>query len=503
MNGIISALILMVYAMTSAATKPPNFVFMMADDFGYGDVHYNGGKAETPNIDAMAMGRHSLRLNRYYSGGPVCSPTRGTVLTGRNHNRYCIWTANMGNNCDDFECPEGMPLPTSEVTIAEILQKHGYQTGAFGKWHLGDLKPVKGGNAKWPESRPDMHGFDDWWVTERSAPSIDLNCACFNSSLCPLGHYTDPPPCTDYYSRDNDLGVLLGLTHPVMGDDSHFLVTLVEEFLQSVTSRDVPFFLYIPFHTVHIRFIASMNYISRYARLNYTQTEIDYYGAITAMDDAVGLIRGLLKQYNVSDNTMVWFTSDNGPQKGTPGSTAGFRGWKSQLYEGGIRVPGIIEWPTMIHENRVSDYAVVSSDLLPTVCDILNISLPNDLLLDGESTMPLIRQQRPVRNQTISWAYSIQNGFFYGSYHAVISGDRYKVYAKYKLRAIQSAELYDLINDPYETTDISDENPQTMIEYTELLETWMDSVFYSAREVGCIGVSKAYSCRKLCQGKKY
>ena len=488
-----TATLCLMTALAAAASQPPNFVFLMADDFGYGDVSYNGGKAETPNIDNMAQGTHSLRLTRYYSGGPVCSPTRGTLLTGRNHNRYCIWTANAGNNCNDFDCPEGMPLPTSEVTVAEILQKHGYQTAAFGKWHLGDLKQLEGGNAKWPVSSPDMHGFDDWWVTERSAPTTDLNCACFNSSLCPLGHYTNPPPCTDYYSRDDELGVLLALTHPVLGDDSHFLVTLVEEFLQSATARGKPFFLYVPFHTVHIRYIASMGYISRYVKENYTQDEIDYYGAVTAMDAAVGLIRQLLDKYNVTQNTMLWFTSDNGPLKGTPGRTDGFRGWKSELYEGGIRVPGIIEWPAMIDENRVSDYAVVSSDLLPTVCDILNISLPSGRVIDGESILPLIHKEKLTRNKTISWAYDI-DGNFNRSYTAAISGDRYKVYAEYDVGKMQLSELYDLIDDPYETTDISEKYPQTAEQYRALLGAWIESVYQSAEEVGCLGVSKGSHC---------
>ena len=478
------------------ASKPPNFVFMMADDLGYGDVAYNGGKAKTPNIDDMASGSHSIRLSRYYSGGPVCSPTRGTLLTGRNHNRYCVWSANAGSNCDDFQCPEGMPLPTSEVTVAEILQKQGYRTAAFGKWHLGDLKPLEGGNEKWPTSRPDMHGFEDWWVTERSAPTTNLNCACFNNSLCPLGHYKHPPPCTDYYSRDSELGVLTGLTYPMNGDDSHFLATLFAEFLESVVQTDAPFFIYVPFHAVHVRYIASMSYISQYFKdyLNYTQDEIDYYGAITAMDAAVGIIRGLLNQYDVSNNTMLWFTSDNGPLISSPGSAGGFRGWKTELYEGGIRVPGIIEWPSMIDANRVTDYAVVASDLLPTVCDTLNISTPTDRAIDGTSIMPLLRKEKPTRNKTISWAYDIRDGNFNGIYHAAISGDRYKVFAKYVNGKVSSAELYDLIDDPYETTDISEKHPQMLQQYAELLEEWRDSVYHSAQEVGCLGVSKHSHC---------
>jgi arylsulfatase A-like enzyme len=340
-----------------------------------------------------------------------------------------------------------------------------------------------------------MHGFDNWWVTERSAPTTDLNCACFNEKLCTLGHYRNTPPCTNYHSQHNEQGILQKLEDPILGDDSHFLVTLVEEFLQSVTAQDKPFFIYLPFHTVHIRYIASMGYIEQYTNLSDTQDEVDYFGAIMAMDAAIGLVRDLLKKYNVSDNTMLWFVSDNGPLKGTPGRTDGFRGWKTELYEGGIRVPGIIEWPAVVPSNRASDFAVVASDLLPTVCDILNISVPSDRTIDGESILPLIRQEKSTRNKTIAWAFDIHDGDFNGTYHAAISGDRYKVFAQYSNGTVKSAELYDLIDDPYETTDISDKNPQISKEYRELLETWRQSVYSSAQEVGCLGVSKQVNCK--------
>ena len=476
--------------------KPPNFVFLMADDLGYGDVQYNGGNADTPNLNAMATGPHSLKLTRYYSGGPVCSPTRGTLLTGRNHNRYCIWNANAGNDCDDFLCPEGMPLPTSEITVSEILRQQGYCTAAFGKWHLGDLKPLQGGNPKWPVSRPDMHGFDEWWVTERSAPTANLNCACFNTSLCPVGHYSGPPPCTNYYSLASSSGLLEELAQPYDGDDSHFLLELFHNFLDSVAQSEQPFFIYVPFHTVHIRYIASMGYIQRYLNKsdNYSMDQIDYYGAITAMDEVVGQIRELLKQYNVSNNTLLWFASDNGPQHGTPGYTAGFRGWKQELYEGGIRVPGIIEWPDKIVSNRVSDYAVVSSDFLPTVCDILGIDPPTDRPIDGTSIMPLLSSEKATRNKTISWAYEIVQGNFNSKYQVAISGDQYKVYSIYDNGMVRSAELYDLINDPFETTDISTKYPDIFQSLKDTMETWRQGVYKSTETVGCLGVSRQPRC---------
>ena len=487
------------YGGASKVKELPNIIFVMADDLGYGDVHYNGGTADTPNLDAMASGPNSIHLQRYYSGGPVCSPTRGTVLTGRNHNRYCVWNANAGNNCPDFLCPEKMPLPSSEITVAEVLKESGYRTAAFGKWHLGDMKPTWGGNKKWPVSHPGMHGFDTWWATERSAPSSGLNCACFNSTLCPLGHYTSTPPCTNYYTVDPETGLLVTYAQPVEEDDSHFLVKLLKFFLEEVVKTGDPFFVYLPLHTVHIRYLASMGYIKRYTMRGYDMNKTDYYGAISAMDDAIGEIRELLKVYTISNNTMLWFTSDNGPEVHTPGVTAGFRGHKRELYEGGIRVPGIIEWPAMIKSNRVSDYPVVSSDLLPTVYDLLGITPPTNRSIDGESVLSFICGEQTQRNKSIAWAFHIAGGDFNGSYNTAISGNRYKLYASYANGDIESASLFDLIEDPFETKDRSKEFPDVYSDMKEELERWRESVILSAREeVQCLGYSVEANCHGLC-----
>ncbi len=469
----------------------PNVVFMMADDYGYGDVGYNNGPAETPNLDAMAASPHTLHLTRYYSGGSVCSPTRGTVLTGRNHNRYCIWSANAGSNKDDFVVPEKMPLPPTEVTIPELLKPLGYQSAIFGKWHLGDVKAVPGGNKKWNVSHPGMHGFNEWLVTERSAQNYNLNCACYNDTdrLCALGHYTTPPPCYNYYTIQDPKVGLETFPYPVQGDDSHFIVDIFTEFLNKTVSEKKPFFIYLPFHAVHIRYIASLGYIERYMGKNYTQDEIDYYGSITAMDDAVGRVKAVLDKFNVSNNTMLWFTSDNGPLRSSPGRTNGLRGWKTELYEGGIRVPGLIEWPAMIKENIVSDFPVISSDLLPTLCDILGVEPPSDRPIDGKSIVPLLKGETKFRNDSIKWAYNIRDKFE-GSYHAAISNNQYKIFAEYDMGKIKSAQLYDLLNDKREATDISAKNPDIFEALKKELEDWMQSVRTSATDkVQCVGLS--------------
>lgn len=464
---------------------------MMADDLGYGDVGYNGGIAHTPNLDQMARGPNTIHLTRYYSGSPVCSPTRGSVLTGRNHNRYCMWYANVGSDSDDFVIPQKMPLPPTELTVAEVLKSAGYQTALFGKWHLGDLKAVERGNPKWPISHPGMHGFDDWLVTGRSAPTYNLNCACFEnaSSHCqPLGHYTAIPPCSNYYSVDANSTKLKQLDAPVVGDDSKFLLDKFEDFLSKALAIDKPFFVLLAFHSVHIRYIATPENAETYLSMDYDRNQADYYGTITAMDSAVGGVRRLLQQHNISQNTMLWFTSDNGPLQSTPGSTGGLRGSKGTLHEGGIRVPGLLEWPAVVTQNRVSDFPVVSSDFFPTVGDIVGNHIYTNVL-DGISILPMIRNEQQARNSTIKWAFKVPANFS-RRYKAAISGDRFKVHAIYDHGEVVSASLYDLRADPAESVDLKESNAEEFQTLKQELEEWRQSLINSAKhEVQCYGNS--------------
>ena len=443
----------------------------------------------------MASGPHSINFTRFYSGSPVCSPTRGTLLTGRNHNRYCIWRANTaGKSCtntSDFNCPARFPLPTSEITVAEILKDAGYHTATFGKWHLGDLKPLPGGSSQWPSSHPGQHGFDVWKVTERSVPTANPNCACFNTSLCILGHQArkGPPSCTNYHAGiGSDLNRLVTHDEPIIGDDSHFIVDEFASFLNSTvtTNTRAPFFAYISLHTVHKAFVAIPPYSTMYTSQNYSQKEVDYYGAITAMDTAIGRIRELLSHHNLTDNTMLWFTSDNGPENNTPGQTAGLRGRKGSLYEGGIRVPGIIEWPAVIQSNRVSKFPVVTNDFLPTVYDILGAQPPNDRQIDGISILPHIRGSVESRTKPITWAFN-KRGDFNRKYSTAISDNRYKAHIEYRKGKIFSSHLYDLLSDPEESHDLSSQYPDVLRRLVQAMDVWNASVINSARnEVGCM-----------------
>ncbi len=405
-----------------------------------------------------------------------------------------MWKANTpGKNCrlrsDDFNCPAQVFLPDSEITVAEILQKEGYKTAVFGKWHLGDLKQLPGGLTP---SSPGQNGFDVWKVTERSAPSSTPNCACFNESLCNLGHYLNrgPPPCTNYHFGTGDSNEVTPHAEPILKDDSEFIIDMFEKFLEDVLSAEEqkPFFVYLPLHGVHHRYIATPPYDSQYQNLSAKET--DYFATITAIDNAVGRVRNLLKLHNISDSTMLWFASDNGPESRTPGQTGGLRDQKGSIHEGGIRVPGIIEYPALIHSNFKSDIPIVTNDFLPTVCDVLNISVPSDRQLDGVSVLPFF-VKGAERNSTIKWAFKINGDFNQGRYKAAIRDDKYKLVAKYVDGKFLKANLYDISADKGEEHKIIFSlNKQAMKEYkklTEELEIWRKSLEHSARtEASCL-----------------
>ena len=468
-------------------SQHPNILYLLADDLGYGDVEYNGGKAKTPNLNQMAQGANSIHLTRFYSGGPVCSPTRGTLLTGRNHNRYCIWHADLGQPCNDGECPSSMPLPTSEVTLPEILKKKGYKTAIFGKWHVGDLKVVEGGNKRWPVSHPGMHGFDQWLVTEKATSSVAPNCRCSKHFNCTVmgRFYKHIKLCRDYHYMDLESKTLQAYKHFITGD-SDFIVDIFEKFLQESRCSEKPFFVILAFHDVHKKYYALDPYYTMYQEQGYSEDTINYYGAISQLDQAIGRVRGLLETYGVRNNTFVWFSSDNGPQKGTPGSTAGLRGKKGSVFEGGIRVPAILEWPALIKANRKSDYPVVTNDLLPTVCDILGIDPPQDRPIDGISILPFLKQDVSHRNSSIPFAFHIKKGNLNSDFYVALLRDSQKLVVKYNKGNVQSINLYDVVADPKETTDILDQHMDIVPVLIQEQRDFLQSVNKSATDIGCI-----------------
>ena len=439
----------------------PNIILLMADDQGWGDVGYNGHPhLKTPNLDAMAA--NGVRFNRFYAGSAVCSPTRGSVMTGRHPLRYGICHANCGHIKDE------------EVTLGEMLKEKGYYTGVFGKWHLGTLTTEitdanRGGRTKHEAhfAPPWEHGFDVSFVTESKVPT-------WNPMITPPASAGDVKPSltegedfgTYYWSGPGQI-----VKNNLEGDDSRIIMDRVIDFVESAVDKDQPFLSIVWFHTPHLPVLTGERNRQQYAHLSEDQQH--YYGAISAMDDQIGRLRDKLRKLNIAENTVLFYTSDNGPEgknsEGrTQGLTGGVRGRKRSLHEGGIRVPGIMEWPAGVDDGGEVDVPCFTSDYFPTIAQILGIDLKKfERPFDGVSLMPFVRGASK-RDQPLGFSFQEQEAF--------INQD-YKIYSA---DGGKSFSLYNLAEDPAEQTDLSDDEAEKASRMITRWQVWKESVHASA-----------------------
>ena len=332
-------------------TPRPNIILVMADDQGYGDVGYMGNDViKTPVMDEMA--RSGLRFNRFYAAAPVCTPTRASVLTGRHPNRSgaLAWGHHMHPN---------------EVTVAEALKSAGYMTGHFGKWHVGTVD-------RFGESSPGKSGFDAY----ASAPNFfDLN---------------------PYLSVN-------GNAKQFQGEGSMIITDAAIEFIAAAQKQDKPFLAVIWYGNPHSPHRTIEQLAAEYPDLDEKQR--NYLAEITGIDQSLGKLRAKLRELGIADNTILWYTSDNGPRP--IGSTAGLRGWKGTLWEGGIRVPTLIEWPAQIKQPRQTDVPSFTSDIYPTLCELAGVKMSQQVKpLDGVSLVPMLRGETMQRDKAMGfWQY--------------------------------------------------------------------------------------------------
>jgi arylsulfatase A-like enzyme len=399
------------------------------------------------------MAASGLRFNRFYAGAPLCSPTRGSVLTGRHPNRFGCFSANF--------C-----IRPEEVTIAEALRNAGCAaTGHFGKWHVGPVKadsPVNPNNSGFSETLSHDNWFD------------------INPQLC---HNGGPPQTFE-------------------GETSEIVMDAALEFIRQQAAAKRAFLVLVWFPSPHTPCQAAEKYKAPYKHLS--EQEQNYYGEIAAVDAAMGKLRKTLRDLGVADNTLVWFNSDNGCWKGDPGSTAGLRDRKGTLWEGGIRVPGLLEWPARIKKPMVTDIPCSTLDIYPTILDILGLKVIGQVTpLDGISLLPLMEGRMQERPKPIPfWQYRaaprkskpeqyLDAEAATGTWrtfrndrhkeprraeeltgHAALVGNRYKLHKM----APGRLELYDLAADPGETKDLAQEKPEVTKEMAAALEVWQLSV---------------------------
>lgn len=439
----------------SAAPILPNLIILMADDYGKGDMSPPLGvsPALTPNLNAIAASSNGAVFERFYSSGPVCSPTRATVLTGRTSTRDCILRTEQMS----------LPLQIAGATVADYAKAAGYDTFFAGKWHLGSntndtssascyhasatngtclpgyipqKAPVDpslccdGRDATLVQRTPLDFGFNTVFATSQVAPSSTSNCGCLQTvpgagEGCNLGHYAasghSPAwvpglECDQtWWTRPGD-GVWAPYKNLTAVDDAEMLVDHLEAFVNGSVAAGKPFLAQVSFHQVHIPYISPPQFRSLYAQ--YNLNEQDYYGAITAMDAQVGRVRQILAAAGVADNTMIIFTADNGPEVDNsgghettpfvnPGLTGGLTGRKRALTEGGIRVAGIVEAPFLVRGQgplHLQAFAAATVDILPTFMELINATnVRPSWPLDGISLVSALSGGATVRPQPIGW----------------------------------------------------------------------------------------------------
>lgn len=410
----------------SAETSRPNIVLVMADDQGWGQVgYYDHPLLKTPNLDAMAA--NGLRFDRFYAGAPVCSPTRASVLTGRANDRTGVYQ-------------HGNALRLQERPMPRAMQESGYSTGHFGKWHLNGLRgpgvPILGDD----KYHPGRYGYDYWLSTTNF---FDIN---------------------PVMSRN-------GSFEEFKGDSSVIVVKEALEFMKRQAKADKPFFTTIWYGSPHAPMVASNADAKAFAHLE--ETDRNHYGELVAMDRSIGNLRKGLRKLGIEKNTLVWFCSDNGGLKVTPESVNGLRGLKGTVYEGGLRVPAIIEWPSVITEAMISKTPASVLDIFPTVAAIAGlpksaILQPNDgvsLKRSIEGSIPA-RRKKPIPFRFMGSGAMVDNEFKLVT-HKLGSGEY---------------ELYDLSKDSKESKNLYKSRPEVAKRLTAVFEKWSKTV--DASDVG-------------------
>lgn len=421
---LIGVVILVVGGVTKVVTgSSPHIVLVMADDQGWGQTgYYKHPVLKTPHLDAMA--ESGLRFDRFYAGAPVCSPTRASVLTGRANDRTGVLS-------------HGYALRRQEITLPAILAKAGYRTGHFGKWHLNALRGPGVPILKSDDHNPGEFGFETWLSV------------------------------TNFFDRDPILS-RLGQFEEFEGDSSEVVVDEALSFLQQ-NAKQAPTFTVIWYGTPHSPFKAADADMAGFETLD--EGSRNHYGELVAMDRSLGQLRKGLRELGIADHTVLWFCSDNGGlPKIKPDTVGGLRGNKGTIYEGGLRVPAILEWPEEIKKTRITNYPASVLDILPTILAITDVQYPDsERPLDGVSLVPLMGREIGTRKKPIPFRHTGRAALIDNNMKLLTNNLEKDLFA-----------LYDLANDPAEQNDIAAKYPETVQEMRKQFLNWSRSVDASA-----------------------
>lgn len=421
----------------AGADRRPNLIVIMADDLGYGDLScYDRRGIDTPHLDEMA--RQGMRFLDFHSNGPVCSPTRAALLTGRYQQRSGIDQVVFADPARGLRDSHG--LRPSETTFATLLRASGYRTALFGKWHLGYS----------PRFNPVRHGFDDF----RGFVSGNV----------------------DYHSHIDQAGFLDWWRGEAIEDEPGYTTHLINghalRFVER--NRDRPFCLYIAHEAPHSPYQGPgdppvRGEDAQPARSGPAEIRQAYGEMVRALDDGVGDLLAMLSRLGLDRETFVFFCSDNGANRN--GNNGRLRGFKGSLWEGGHRVPAIARWPGRIGAG-VSGATAMSADLFPTLLDLAGVPSPEGHAIDGESLCPLLIEGLPLPSRTLFWAYNDQFAVRKGPWKLI--GDRTADAPRAGRGAGPSGRLalFHLGEDPQEQADHSSRHPRKVEELLDALAAW-------------------------------
>ena len=475
----------------AAADQRPNFILCMGDDHGWSETGYNGHPhVKTPVLDEMAA--NGLRLDRFYAAHPSCSPTRGSFLTGRHPNRFGTFKP-------------GWSIRPEEITMAKLLGQAGYRCGHFGKWHLGPVKAESPTN-------PGAMGFHEW-----------------------VSH-------DNFYEMNPEFSRNGGPPEKLNGEGSEVTIVETIAFIDRCRDQKKPFLAVVWFGSPHEPYSGLQKDLDLYNDLpaEYAKREVrltsmetgrqtnrplrdvlrERYAEITAMDRSLGQLRDYLESAGLRENTLVFYCGDNGNPPSSGRTATPLRGQKATLFEGGIRVPGVAEWPGQIPPGEVSALNATTSDLLPTICGLLKIPLPKRPF-DGINLAPLVESGAEKRPDPLCfWEYDTKlitgkkeklrpyidpalqegttplvkylggkltrsftnfhqpevTGDDYGGSQAIIDGNHKLIVRRGKKTVL---ELYHLGSDPAEEINLADEEPALAEKLRQRLREWQSSVLES------------------------
>lgn len=410
------------FAANVAMPAKPNFIFILADDLGWADVAFHGGNAPTPNLDKLV--REGVELTQHYSAA-TCSPTRSSFMTGRCWSRFGI--AGPDNR---------RALPWDTVTLPRALKSVGYETALTGKWHLGSR----------PSEGPNHFGFDHSYGS-------------LAGGVGPYNHFYKEGEFTRTWHRNETL----------ITETGHVTDLIANEAVQWIAGRkDAPFLLYVPFTAVHLPLKEPQEWVAKVPATITDDVARQYAASVMHLDDAIGRIVVALEKAGKRENTIIVFTSDNGGSKTLnsdqayppdayaegklPGNNDPLRGQKGELYEGGIRVPALVNWPGRLRPGKVSS-PIQIIDWMPTLCALAGYQPNRDLKWDGMNVWPQISGSAPsVTARVFYWTTPRSSALREGDWKLIVPTTRAGKGGK--------VELFDLANDPNEKTDLAARQPE-------------------------------------------